>query len=198
MTTLSFLLKCSEILGHSDKHPYILSAPIFPLISYSFLWILNLSWALVSFPSSRRAFLNSCGTLHLDTQLPFKCNKPKPSSSFPRTTLPPDWLFLLLVPPSPHPPGHQSPLLPPHICSPHPIIYGPSDSPPRRSHPPVPHMPNSAHTGYPVKSEFQINSECFISMSRPFVILFYFSVLSRVLHGSYLYQKICGLFEIQI
>lgn len=115
MTTLSFLLKCSEILGHSDKHPYTLSAPIFPLISYSFLWILNLSWALVSFPSSRRAFLNSCGTLHLDTQLPFKCNKSKPSWSFPRTTLPPDWLLLLLVPPSPHPPGHQSPLTSPYL-----------------------------------------------------------------------------------
>lgn len=81
MTTLLFCLKCSEILGHSDKHPYILSAPIFPLISYSFLWILNLSWAPVSFPSSRRTFLNGCGTLHLDIQLPFKCNKSKPSTT---------------------------------------------------------------------------------------------------------------------
>ena len=81
MTTLLFRLKCSEILGHSDKHPYILSAPIFPLISYSFLWILNLSWAPVSFPSSRRTFLNGCGTLHLDIQLPLKCNKSKPSTT---------------------------------------------------------------------------------------------------------------------
>ena len=162
MTTLSFRLKCSEILGHSDKHPYILSAPIFPLISYSFLWILYLSWALVSFPSSRRTFLNSCGILHLDTQLPFKCNKSKPSLSRSLAPpLPPDWLLLLLVPPSPHPPGHQSPLSPPRICSSHPIIYGPSDSPPRRSLPPVSCMPNSVNTGYPVKSEFQKNSKVF-------------------------------------
>ena len=118
MTTVSFLLKCFEILGHSDKHLYIPSSPISPLTSYSFLWILNLSWALDSFPSSRRMFLNSCATLHLDSQLPFKCNKSKPSSSLSLSPpLPPDCLRLLLVSPSSHPPGHQSPLSPPHILS---------------------------------------------------------------------------------
>ena len=182
MTTLSFRLKCSEILGHSDKHPYILSAPIFPLISYSFLWILYLSWALVSFPSSRRTFLNSCGILHLDTQLPFKCNKSKPSLSRSLAPpLPPDWLLLLLVPPSPHPPGHQSPLSPPRICSSHPIIYGPSDSPPRRSLPPVSCMPNSVNTGYPVKSEFQKNGYIFSIYIYIYIYQFSRSVMSHSL-----------------
>ena len=34
------------------------------------------------------------------------------------------------------------------------------------------------YTGHPVKFEFQINSEYFFSMSRPFVILFFSFVLN--------------------